>query len=149
MLTLDVAVKSPWHVFGKGAEDGQPVRVEFLEGSSFGAASELQLPPGRKGVLEGSFRITLPLKRTGKGDKILAELVYQACNEEICMPPKRLKIEESVTAAKRKPLSPSTRSDVKRRDRFIDGMEVHLEKGSTVKAEKLAGQLDPAGCASR
>ena len=39
MLTLDVAVKSPWHVFGKGAEDGQPMRVEFLEGSSFIAAS--------------------------------------------------------------------------------------------------------------
>ena len=146
VLTLDVAVRSPWHVFGKGAEDGQPMRIEFLEGSSFGAASELQLPPGRKGVLEGSFRMSLPLKRTGEGDKLLAELVYQACNEEICMPPKRIRIEESVKGATRKPLIPSTRSDVKRRDKFIAGMEKHLAKGSTVKAEKLAGQLDRKFC---
>ena len=146
VLTLDLAVKSPWHVFGKGAKDGQPLRVEFLEGSSFAAASELQLPPAREGILEGSFRISLPLKRIAEGDKLLAELVYQACNEEICLPPKRLRIEESVRAVKRKPLQPSTRSDDNRRNRFISGMEKHLEKGVTVKGARLAEQLDRKFC---
>ena len=146
MLTLDVAVKAPWHVFGKGAEDGQPVRVEFLAGSSFIAAGEPRLPPGKKGVLEGGFRITVPLKRAKAGGKILAELVYQACNEEICLPPKRLRIEENAASAKRKPLNSSARSDMNLREKFIARMEERLDRGETVKAAELAAQLDRKFC---
>ena len=142
VLTLDLAVKTPWHVFGNGARDGIPLKIEFLEGSSFSAASAPRIPAGKEGVLEGNFRITVPLKRTGPGEKILAELVYQACNDEVCMPPKRLRFEIPAAAGKRKPLAPAKEDDDGMRNKFISRMAEHLNQGKTVKGGKLASQLD-------
>ena len=142
MLVLDVAVKSPWHVFGDGAKDGLPLKVEFLEGTGFSASSAPRLPAGKDGVLEGTFRITVPLKKVGPGEKILAELVYQACNAEVCMPPKRLRIDVPAAAVKRKPLAPSKEDDNGLRNKFISRMAEHLGRGKTVKGGELASQLD-------
>jgi serine protease Do len=142
MLVLDVAVKGPWHVFGDGAKDGIPLRIEFLEGSGFSASSAPRVPAGKDGVLEGSFRITVPLRKVGPGAKILAELVYQACNAEVCMPPKRLRIDVPAAAVKRKPLAPSKEDDNGLRNKFISRMADHWDQGKTVQGGKLASQLD-------
>ncbi|MEC8895198.1 MAG: trypsin-like peptidase domain-containing protein, partial [Planctomycetota bacterium] len=142
LLVLDVAVKGPWHVFGEGAKDGIPLKIEFLEGSGFSASSAPRVPAAKDGILEGSFRITVPLRKVGPGEKILAELVYQACNAEVCMPPKRLRIDVPVAAVKRKALAPSKEDDHGMRDKFISRMSEHLDQGKTVKGEKLASQLD-------
>jgi len=111
LLTLDVEVQSPWHVYGEAGKDGQPLRVEFLEGSSFSAAAELQLPAGKAGALGGRFRITVALKRTGEGDKVLAELIYQACNSDVCLPPKRIRIEAKAVNGKRRLLKAPIEND--------------------------------------
>jgi thiol:disulfide interchange protein DsbD len=109
-------IQPGWHIYGlKPAADGPiPTRLWVAEGQPAALASpvtgtepqtlqdasfnmEVQL-------YEGEPQFTLPLKLAAAAPagalKIVVNASYQSCDNKICLPPKTVKLEVPVTAAK-------------------------------------------------
>jgi hypothetical protein len=109
-------IQPGWHIYGlKAAADGPiPTRVWVAEGQPAQLAApvtgtepqtmqdasfnmEVQL-------YEGEAAFTLPMKLASAAPpgalKVLVNASYQSCDNKICLPPKTVKLEVPVTAAK-------------------------------------------------
>jgi len=115
-VTLVAQIEAGWHLYSmKHVEDG-PVatRVWLADGQPFQLAEAIKASPPETlqdpsfnmevEQYEGEATFTLPLKvaaGAAEGSQTLVvNASYQSCNNKICLPPKTVKVELTVTVAK-------------------------------------------------
>ena len=115
-LKLLATVQQGWHLYSLKpmAEGPIPTRIWIAEGQPFSLAGAVQSPEPQVvqdatfgvevEVFEGDLQFTLPVRvaiGTPVGaQKVVVSASYQSCNDQICLPPKTVKVELPVTIAR-------------------------------------------------
>jgi thiol:disulfide interchange protein DsbD len=115
-LKLVAKIQESWHLYSlKPMSEGPiPTRIWLAEGQPFELAGRIQAPDPEKlqdpsfGMeveqYEGEADFTLPLKIAAGAPPGPTTLVvnasYQTCNNKICLPPKTVKVQASLTVSK-------------------------------------------------
>ena len=104
---LTAKIEDGWHLYSlTPIKDGpNPTRIALPSEQAFELAGEIEAPDPFVGTdpnfgveleyYEESVTFKLPLKRrTGRGgDKLMVEARYQVCTNQLCLPPKTVKLE--------------------------------------------------------
>lgn len=107
-VELTAKIEEGWHLYAPDQPPGGPIptRIEMPEGQPFKLAGEIETPPPRIELdpnfnLETQFyedeaTFTLPVEiaadaPSGK-QEVKVNIVFQTCNGQKCLPPKRLKL---------------------------------------------------------
>jgi len=115
-LKLLATVQQGWHLYSLKpmAEGPIPTRIWIAEGQPFSLAGAVQSPEPQVvqdatfgmevEVFEGDLQFTLPV-RVAPGtpvgaQKVVVSASYQSCNNQICLPPKTVKVELPITVGK-------------------------------------------------
>ena len=115
-LKLLATVQQGWHLYSLKpmAEGPIPTRIWIAEGRPFSLAGAVQSPGPQVvqdatfgmevEVFEGDLQFTLPV-RVAPGtpvgaQKLVVSASYQSCNNQICLPPKTVKVELPITVGK-------------------------------------------------
>jgi thiol:disulfide interchange protein DsbD len=115
-LKLLATVQQGWHLYSLKpmAEGPIPTRIWIAEGQPFSLAGAVQSPEPQVvqdatfgmevEVFEGDLQFTLPV-RVAPGtpvgaQKLVVSASYQSCNNQICLPPKTVKVELPITVGK-------------------------------------------------
>jgi thiol:disulfide interchange protein DsbD len=107
---MTAKIEDGWHLYSLAPIDNgpKPTRITLPANQSFELAGEIEAPDPFVGVdpnfgleveyYEESVTFKLPLKRRAdrSGDKLLVEARYQACTNQLCLPPKTVKLEADV-----------------------------------------------------
>jgi thiol:disulfide interchange protein DsbD len=107
---LTAKIEDGWHLYSlKRIPDGpNPTRIALPADQAFELAGEIEAPDPFVGTdpnfgveleyYEESVTFKLPLKRRAgrDGDKLLVEARYQVCTNQLCLPPKTVKLESDV-----------------------------------------------------
>ncbi|MEZ6194167.1 MAG: hypothetical protein R3F20_00330 [Planctomycetota bacterium] len=86
-LRLDLVVNPDWHLYARDVGGGVPVSITLREESDYRAKGPIILPTSADGTLTGSFSISVPLERVGKGTRLEASFAFMACDPLACLPP--------------------------------------------------------------
>ena len=105
---LLASIQDGWHLYSmKEVPDG-PVatKVWLAEGQPVQLAGPVKAAPPQVihdatlnmevEEYEGQAEFTLPLKATGAAQKLVVNVSYQSCNNNICLPPKTVKVEAAL-----------------------------------------------------
>ncbi len=115
-VKLLASVQNGWHLYSMKpmAEGPIATRIWIAEGQPFSLAGGVQASDPQVvqdptlgmevELYEGEVQFTLPVKiapATAPGaHPLVVNAAYQSCNDKICLPPKTVKVELSVTVAK-------------------------------------------------
>jgi hypothetical protein len=135
-LTIRVAMRAGWHMYGKDTGGGVSVSVEVLDGSAFKAAGALQAPADAEGQLRGEFELVLPLARVAPGGDLEVRFSLMACDALQCLPPQDVELKASGIGA-----SPAAA--------VLDRLKVLLvTPGDAARRDRIAGFLAARGFAA-
>lgn len=110
-LELTAQIESGWHLYSTEKVEGgpSPTRITIPTGQSLELAGEIDSPAPRSGYdpnfqvvtesYEGSVIFTIPVKTvaTTNPGKVRVQIRYQTCTPVICLPPKLIELETSVS----------------------------------------------------
>jgi thiol:disulfide interchange protein DsbD len=115
-LKLVAAVQQGWHLYSLKpvAEGPIPTRIWITEGQPFSLVGAVQSPEPQVmqdpsfgmevELYEGEAAFTLPVRvNAGAGpdtQTLVVSTSYQSCNNQICLPPKTVKVELPITIGK-------------------------------------------------
>ena len=115
-LQLTARIEERWHLYAmeQPHEGPRPTRILVPNGQLFTLDGKIEAPgPIRENdpnfgfetdFYEGSVTFDLPLRISATAEpgrqKAIVEVRFQTCNQEICLPPKTLKLELDVDIAK-------------------------------------------------
>jgi thiol:disulfide interchange protein DsbD len=115
-VKLVAKIQDGWHLYGlKPMTEGPiPTRIWLPEGQPFQLAAAVQAPEPQTlqdpnfnmevELYEGEATFTLPVKiRTGApggSQTFVANASYQSCNNKICLPPKTVRVETTISVGK-------------------------------------------------
>jgi len=115
-LKLLAAVQKGWHLYSLKpmAEGPIPTRIRIAEGQPFSLAGAVQSPEPQVvqdatfgmevELFEGDTVFTLPVRvATGVplgAQTLVVSASYQSCNNQICLPPKTVRVELPITVGK-------------------------------------------------
>ncbi len=92
VLRFRVSLRDGWHLYERDVGGGKPVTVTIV-GGDYAAAGPLAVPKREDGLIVGEAELTLPLRRTGAGNALLATMGFMVCDALQCLPPIELRIE--------------------------------------------------------
>ncbi|MBO0725434.1 MAG: protein-disulfide reductase DsbD N-terminal domain-containing protein [Blastocatellia bacterium] len=107
---MTAKIEDGWHIYSLTpiANGPKPTRITLPAEQAFELAGEIEAPDPFVGAdpnfgveveyYEESVTFKLPLKRRAgrSGDKLLVEARYQICTNQLCLPPKTVKLEADV-----------------------------------------------------
>lgn len=115
-VKLFATVQQGWHLYSLKpiAEGPIPTRIWIAEGQPFSLAGAVKSPEPRVmqdpsfgmevELYEGEAAFTLPVRvNAGAGpdtQTLVVSTSYQSCNNQICLPPKTVKVELPITISK-------------------------------------------------
>jgi DsbC/DsbD-like thiol-disulfide interchange protein len=115
-LKLLAAVQQGWHLYSlKPMVEGPvPTRIWMAEGQPFSLAGAVQSPEPQVmqdpsfgmevEFYEGEAVFTLPVRVAAAASpgtqKLIVSTSYQSCNNQICLPPKTVKVELPITVGR-------------------------------------------------
>ena len=101
-----------WHMYSISQPPGGPIptRISLAAGQRFTLSGPIKAPAPMKTMdknfdmevewYEGSAEFTLPIKLAADApagrQKLLVSTYYQVCNDQLCLPPKTVKLELAV-----------------------------------------------------
>ncbi|MGH9935380.1 MAG: protein-disulfide reductase DsbD N-terminal domain-containing protein [Blastocatellia bacterium] len=118
-VELSARIDRGWHLYStEPVENGpKPTRITLPKGQAFEQTGEIESPAPRAardpnfGVevefYEGSVTFTIPVRvlpgAAPGGHKLMAQVRYQSCSQELCLPPKLVKLEAPIEIAAANP----------------------------------------------
>ncbi len=115
-VKLEAMVQEGWHLYSLKpmAEGPIPTRIWIAEGQPFNLAGSIQAPEPQVmqdpsfgmevELYEGEAVFTLPVGVAASAaagqQKLVVSTSYQSCNAKLCLPPKTVKAELSLTVSK-------------------------------------------------
>ena len=115
-IKLVAEVQDGWHLYSLKpmAEGPIPTRIWISEGQPFALAGAVQSPDPQVmqdaslgmevELFEGEAVFTLPVRVAAGASvgaqKLVVSASYQSCNNKLCLPPKTVKVEATVTVGK-------------------------------------------------
>ncbi|HUR27101.1 MAG TPA: hypothetical protein VM509_02875 [Planctomycetota bacterium] len=92
-LVVTLRIRDGWHVSSPKATEGQPVVVALAEGSAFVVDGEARFADEEEGgVLRDPAEIKIPIRRVARGDALLVDVTYTACDAKSCRPPRTVRL---------------------------------------------------------
>lgn len=109
VLAIQARIEKKWYIYGmRQPEDGPfPLRFRGPAGSGL-AVGPVRTPKPRVSYDKG-FRarvgkhydtpsFLVPVRRSGSAPSVAVEVRYQACNDDICLPPRTVTVQASLTS---------------------------------------------------
>jgi len=126
-IELTAHIDAGWHLYSTEKIEGgpSPTRITLLPGQKFEIAGDIDSPAPRSAYdpnfqvttefYEGIVPFTIPIKSTtpsSSSEKVRVQVRYQTCTPTICLPPKLIELEATVSGEEMKPVQvPATREN--------------------------------------
>jgi hypothetical protein len=91
-LLVSLRIRAGWHAYSSKSTEGNAVSVTIVEGSAFVATGAAKFDDADGAQLRGYAEIKLPIRRVAKGDALIVDVCYTACDEKACDPPKTVRL---------------------------------------------------------
>lgn len=116
VITIKATITTGWHLYSTSIADGGPKPTTIDLSKSTGIKISGQLTPSKEpvekmdknfgiklGYWEGSVTFSVPFKLDGPREKarVSADVSYMACDDNTCMPPKKIEISAQVLPIKK------------------------------------------------
>jgi thiol:disulfide interchange protein DsbD len=111
VLAIQARIERKWYIYGmRQPEDGPfPLRFRGPAGSGL-AVGPVRTPKPRVSYDKG-FRarvgkhydtpsFLVPVRRSGSAPSVAVEVRYQACNDDICLPPRTVTVQASLSSTR-------------------------------------------------
>jgi thiol-disulfide isomerase/thioredoxin len=116
-IELTARIDAGWHLYSTEKIEGgpSPTRITLLPGQQFEVAGDIDSPAPRSAYdpnfqvatefYEGIVPFTIPIKSTAPSaasERVRVQVRYQTCTPTICLPPKLIELETSVSGEETK-----------------------------------------------
>jgi hypothetical protein len=111
VLSVAARIESPWYIYSMQQPENGPSPLRFRLAANAPATLGSITAPAPRVAYDRGFRMrvgkyygnqvfTLPLRMMGSESVVPLEIRYQACNDTICLPPKTVRLQVGVAAAR-------------------------------------------------